>query len=320
MSRRQSEAAKFRVLKALEKPQSRYKFRELARIAGSRVLANEAIAQLRREGRQIVYGKVDHRFYLAKIPTPYSNYFDMSWLPESGKIGLVSDTHLCSEAERLDILNDAYDEFVKQGITTVVHCGDLSDGWQVYRGHEQHVKCIGVQEQAAYVVKNYPMREGIKTYFISGNHDNKAFEKQGIDVCSLVVNGFDHRGKHIDGRTDMVYLGQYSRILLLPQNVTVDIIHPMGSGVVYARSYPAQRRSREMLSETRPDIQLSGHYHNFIWFLEDRTHFVGLAAFQDETEFFRRMGYGRQMGFCVMEYEISENRVSSLKVEFFRRA
>ena len=74
-----------------------------------------------------------------------------------------------------------------------------------------------------------------------------------------------------------------------------------------------------MISDTRPDIQLSGHYHQFIWFQEDKTHFIGLPAFQDETEFFRRMGYGRQMGYCVADYTIKDGAVSSLKVEFFRK-
>lgn len=308
-----------RILKLFEKRNSRYKFRELARAAGGKDKANEAIAQLRKEGKQIVYSKADHRFYLAHIPTPYSDYFDMTWLPQSGKLGLISDTHLCSDAERLDLLQEAYDIFQANGVTVVLHCGDITDGWQVFRGHEQHVKIIGVQEQALYAIQHYPRREGITTYFVSGNHDNKAFEKQGVDVCSLIVNGLDHKGKHYEGRSDLVYLGQYSRMLLFPQNITVQLLHPMGSGVVYARSYPQQRRSREMLSETRPDVQVSGHYHTFCWIMDDATMFVGLPGLQDETEFFVRMGYGRQMGFCVADYSIKDSKLDSFRVELFRR-
>lgn len=261
---------------ALQKPNRRYKFRELCAIGHcSKDHLNQVIGQLRAEGWQIVYGKQDHRFFLSKIPTPYSNYFDMTWLPLKGKLGVCSDTHLCSNAERLDIINEAYDVYEREGITVVIHAGDISDGWQVYPGHEQNVKCIGAQEQAKYVIEKYPSRKGIKTYFIGGNHDLKSFAKQGIDQCSLIVNGFDNKGIHIPGRKDMVYLGQYSRTLLFPQNVTAQVLHPHG-GSSYSISYPQQKRSREMKSDTRPNIQWSGHFHRFNYILEDFSHMVAL--------------------------------------------
>lgn len=317
MTRQQFERARERVLSALEKSNARYKFRELAKLVGGVEQANEVIAQLRKEGRQICYGKADHRYYLSRIPTPYSNYFDMTWIPQTGKIGLISDTHQCSEAERPDLLEFAYDEFVRQGVTTVLHCGDISDGFEVYKGHQQHVKIIGVQRQAAYVIANYPRRDGVKTFFISGNHDNRAFEKQGIDVCSLIVNGLELNGKHIDGREDMVYLGQYSRLLLFPQNITCQLLHPMG-GSVYALSYPQQKRARESRKDTFPDIQVSGHFHQFCWIMQDSCQMIALPGVQDETEFFVRMGYGRQIGFCIADYKFKEGWVASFKVELFR--
>ena len=113
-----------KVLSALKKDR-RYKFRELKSIART---TNDGLAaiigNLRAQGHQIVLNRFDRTYYLSKIPTPYSNYFDMSWLPLSGKLGIVSDTHLCSVAERLDLLNQAYDDFVAQGIKTVLHAGD----------------------------------------------------------------------------------------------------------------------------------------------------------------------------------------------------
>jgi len=240
-----------KVLSALKKDR-RYKFRELKSIART---TNDGLAaiigNLRAQGHQIVLNRFDRTYYLSKIPTPYSNYFDMSWLPLSGKLGIVSDTHLCSVAERLDLLNQAYDDFVAQGIKTVIHAGDICDGWNVYRGHDQFIKTAGGMNQARYCIENYPSRKGLRTFFISGNHDNKSFEHDGIDLCSLIVNGFDHHdGTHVDGRKDLVYLGQYSRTLMFPDDVTVQVLHPRGNNA-YARSYAQQKRAREMKSETR---------------------------------------------------------------------
>ena len=192
----------------------------------------------------------------------------------------------------------------------------ICDGWNVYRGHEQFIKTAGGMNQARYAIQNYPVRKGITTFFISGNHDNKSFERDGIDLCSLIVNGFDHHeGTHYDGRKDMVYLGQYSRTLMFPDDVTVQVLHPRG-GNAYARSYPQQKRAREMKSDTRPNLQISGHMHVFTWIVEDITHMVALPAFQDETEFFVRLGFSRQMGYCIADYEIDRRRFSRLKIEY----
>lgn len=310
--------AKDKLLSAFKKPNRRYKFRELMAlccIRGGEL--NKLIQELRHEGHQIVKGRFDKMYYLARIPTPYSNFFLLE-IPQKGKLGIVSDTHLCSVAERLDMLSDAYNDFVKQGIDTVLHAGDLMDGWNVFKGHQQFIKTAGAQRQAQYCIKHYPQREGVKTYFISGNHDMRSFEDTGADQCSLVVNGFDFEGEHFEGRKDLIYLGQYSRTLMLPNEITVQLLHPRGSNP-YALSYAQQKRAREMKSETRPTMQISGHMHTFCWILQDVTHMLSMPAFQDETEFFVRQGYSRQMGYCIMEYTLGDRLFERLKVEYISK-
>jgi len=162
--------ARERLVRAFNKPNSRYKFRELVVITKlSAEKTNGLIDQLRAEGLKIVYGKVDHCFYLSKIPTPYSNSFDLSHLPLVGKFGAISDTHLCSDAERLDLLKQAYLEMKSQKVSVILHCGDICDGWEVYAGHAQFVKVGGGAKQARYAIQHYPKVEGLTTYFISGN-------------------------------------------------------------------------------------------------------------------------------------------------------
>lgn len=296
----------------------RHKFRDLRAVCQ---VKNEElrklINELRQEGYQVVYGKLDRRFFLSKCPTPYSNAYDMTWLPQKGILGLISDTHLCSNAERLDLCEAAYTRFAKEGVTVVLHTGDLMDGQGIYPGHDQYVKLIGAQNQARYAIQHYPQRKGIRTFFIGGNHDLKSFEKQGVDQCSLVVNGFIHEGREIQGRKDLVYLGQYSRTLVLPNEVTVQMLHPRGANS-YAISYPQQKRSREMRSETRPHLQLSGHLHQFCWIVQDYTNFLALPGLQDETEFFVRLGFPRQMGFCIAEYELDWLEIVRFRVEHFQ--
>lgn len=56
------------------------------------------------------------------------------------RIGVVSDTHLCSNEEALDELHCAYDIFKREGITTVLHAGDIVTGRGIYRGQEAETK------------------------------------------------------------------------------------------------------------------------------------------------------------------------------------
>jgi predicted phosphodiesterase len=307
-----------RVLALLKRPPGRYKFKHIVhQLKVSPREVERAIAELRKTQPNLVFAKFDRTFYLSDTPTPYNFQTDLSQeLPLEGCVGLVSDTHLCSNAERLDLINLAYDTFKSRGITTVLHSGDLTDGNGVYRGHEQNIKVFGDMAQAKYFIQKYPRREGIKTYAIAGNHDLASYLKTGNDVASLIVNGFLYEGKKVEGRDDIVYLGHYAHRIVFPQQVTVELLHPLGSNP-YSKSYKQQRRSENMDRNTRPDLQISGHFHDFNFLWAGGTYFLALPGFQDATEYFKRLGLPRGMGFVVLHYRIKEGRFVSLSPELF---
>lgn len=160
-----------RVIKLLSKPNTRLKFKEIkAKLNCTGKALDMAIATIRQMRSDLLFGKFDHCYWFSDVPTWYSNQTDLSKVvPESGMFGVVSDTHLGSVAERLDVLNNAYDEFERLGIKVVFHIGDLTDGWKEYRNHINFVKCHGDQAQAKYAIDNYPKKRGITTYVIGGN-------------------------------------------------------------------------------------------------------------------------------------------------------
>lgn len=220
-----------RVLALLKRPPGRYKFKHF--VSRLKVPAHEverAIASLRKSQPNLVFAKFDRTFYLSDTPTHYNFQTDLSrHMPLEGAFGAVSDTHLCSNAERLDIVNLAYDTFEARGVKHVFHSGDWLDGCDVYRGHNNNVKVYGDMNQAKYLIQKYPKKHGITTYGISGNHDLSTYLKTGNDMMSLVVNGFRHEGRDVKGREDIKYLGHYAHRLILPQQVTVELVHPLGS-------------------------------------------------------------------------------------------
>lgn len=130
---------------------------------------NEALPEVRGLRPDVRYGKYDHAYWFANSPTWYSDHTDLTKvLPKKGMFGAISDTHLCSVAERLDVLEEAYEIYRERGVACVLHCGDLTDGWAEYRHHINFVKVHGDQSQAKYVVENYPKMD-VPTYVIQGN-------------------------------------------------------------------------------------------------------------------------------------------------------
>lgn len=118
--------AKITVESLLRRRNARYKFKELAKLCGLTYKQTEqAIAEIRQKHENLVFAKFDKTYYFGETPTHYYNQTDLSQeMPLSGTFGLISDTHLGSIAERLDIVNLAYETFASRGITKVFHAGD----------------------------------------------------------------------------------------------------------------------------------------------------------------------------------------------------
>ena len=102
-------------------------------------------------------------------PIPHSSIYE---IPDTKPTELlfISDTHLGSKCDRLDLINAAYKEAEKRGAKTVLHVGDISDGYYPNRPQQLYeLRTIGADQTADYIVNKYPCIEGIDTYFINGN-------------------------------------------------------------------------------------------------------------------------------------------------------
>ena len=104
------------------------------------------------------------------IPPPEEKIFDFT-KSRTYKFGVVSDTHLNSKEQQLTHLNRMYDLFAAEGVSDVYHAGDITAGEGMFTGQVYEIFNVGFDNQADYVIKHYPKREGITTHFITGNHD-----------------------------------------------------------------------------------------------------------------------------------------------------
>ncbi|HEY1502600.1 MAG TPA: helix-turn-helix domain-containing protein [Acidobacteriaceae bacterium] len=210
------------------------------------------------------------------------------------RYGFVTDTHLCNMHSRLDVLNEAYDFFASEGITKVLHAGNMVDGEMRFNKTELIV-APGMQSQIDYAVQEYPARKGVKTYFIDGDdHEGWYYQREKVQFGKLLQN--DAKAA---GRDDLVYLGYGEADIALAYNgheAVARLVHP-GGGSAYAISYTDQKRVESYQGGEKPQIEWVGHYHKFNYGYprEVHTHQGGCTC--DQTMFLRKKRIQAMVGF-----------------------
>lgn len=210
------------------------------------------------------------------------NIFDDHWFT----FGAIGDTHLGSYYERLDILEALYDIFQKEGITTVFHCGNWIEGECDFNKHE--VKIHGIEGQIEYFAENYPYREGITTYFISGDdHEGWWQQKEGFRNLGLYAQLVREK----KGKNDLKYLGylEANVDLVHPRTGAVSnlrLVHP-GGGTAYATSYKIQKLIESYIND-KPHVLLVGHYHKAETLPYRNVWAVQVGCTEDQSVFMRK--------------------------------
>ena len=112
------------------------------------------------------------------------------------KLLLISDTHLASKYDRLDILRYLYEKAEDKGINYILHSGDLTEGVSGRPQQIYELKEVSYTEQRDYAIDKYP-HSNIPTYLVSGNHDLWWVKQCGSDIVKDIC----------DHRENMTYLG-----------------------------------------------------------------------------------------------------------------
>lgn len=156
--------------------------------------------------------------------------FDNHFHEKPISFGVIADMHLCSKAERLDVLNAAYDEFAKRDITTVLCPGNYCDGECRFNAHE--LLAHGIADQCQYVIDHWPSKPGIKTYYVDGDdHCGWWHQREGIEFGRYLM-----LEAQAQGRDDLVYMGYMEADFELKApngKAIVKVIHA-GGGSSYA--------------------------------------------------------------------------------------
>ena len=222
------------------------------------------------------------------------------------KFAVIGDTHFGSKYTQFQHLNDFYDICEAEGIVDVYHVGDLTDGLKMRPGHEYELYVTAADEMVDDVVEKYPKRNGMVTYFITGNHDASIYKHVGYDI-----------GKAIEQRRDdMFYLGRDCAVINLTANCTLELRHPWDA-TAYALSYKPQKMIEAMESDSKPNILAIGHYHKAEYLFYRNVHAIQTGCFQGQTPFTRGKGISVNLGGWIITIKVTtDGTIKSISPQF----
>lgn len=217
------------------------------------------------------------------------------------KLLMISDTHLGSKYDRLDILRYLYAKAEDNGTNYVLHSGDLTEGLSGRAQQIYELKEPSYTGQRDYVIDKYP-KSSVPTYLIAGNHDLWWIKQCGADIVKDICNN----------REDLIYLGSDCEDMKIGK-LKIRLYHG-AKGQAYAKSYKLQKYLDSIPAEELPHIMQTGHIHQAFYMKQGKTHCFQTSCLQDLTPYERSMGFNNDKS-CWWVDVYTDDKGNPVKVE-----
>jgi len=226
------------------------------------------------------------------------------------RIGVFSDMHFgskyCLREQLSAFVLHAYHD---HGIRDFFCPGDIVEGCYRHAMFERSSESL--DDQQAEFLDALPSLDGMRIYFIDGNHDYTFTERTGVEAGKNLVRLARERG-----RDDITFLG--SRGSLIQYGDTrIELWHPK-KGAAYALSYQLQNKIRDTAPERLPNILLTGHVHEYVKLLRSNVWAFYCGTFQHgDAPYGRSLGGDVAMGGLIIRWRVDpDGVVRTLSDEF----
>lgn len=220
---------------------------------------------------------INGEIIVLRTPPKNNDVYELPYNLEHLKLLLISDTHLASKYDRLDILRYLYNKAEDKGVKYILHSGDFTDGRSNRPEQVYELREPSYEGQVQYCVDKYPEFSG-KTYVIQGNHDNWWYKSAGSEIVKSIAQQ----------RDDIEYLGTDVADMKIGK-LKIRLFHGSG-GSAYARSYKMQKYIDSIPLQERPHILQTGHIHQSFYMKQDNTHCFQTSCLEDQTPYCRGKG------------------------------
>lgn len=217
------------------------------------------------------------------------------------EFGVITDTHIGSKYFHPGRLMEAFDTFRNEGIETILHVGDVTEGMSSREGHVFECSEIGFDNQRDRAVELLGQWEG-DIYAIDGNHDRWFGKRSGSnmvgDIAKLLPNFY--------------FLGHDEGDLFLKTEngrCWIKLWHGE-DGSSYAISYRLQKLVESLTGGQKPHILLTGHVHKAIYLMERNIHCLGGGCLQNQTKWMRGKRLAAHTGYWIIRFTFTEDGVT----------
>lgn len=221
------------------------------------------------------------------------------------KFWLVSDTHFWARGAAKDELGEFYDRAKDKWVECFVHCWDIVDGCNVYKGQQFEQSAVWFEQQLSEIQNDYP-DVWLPTYFIGWNHEERFLKENWVNICKAIEQV----------RQDLIHLGFYDARLKLNW-IDINLHHGWGS-LSYAKDYKMKKYLDSLPVEWQPDIFALGHYHTALYDLHRWIHGFMPGAFLKENLLAKRFNLGNTIWGWIIEIEKDEKWHNKLNMEYMK--
>lgn len=256
------------------------------------------VEMLKKQG--YLFDIIDNRIKKVK-PIKENDIYEVKSNLDHLKFLMISDTHLASKYDRVDILRYLYQEAEDKGVNYILHSGDLTEGLSGRSQQQFELKELSYTGQRDYVIDKYP-QSNIPTYMISGNHDLWWVKQCGADIVNDICKQ----------RDDLIYLGSDCEDIKVGK-LKIRLYHGKG-GQAYAKSYKLQKYLDTIPLQERPHILQTGHIHQAFYMKQDKTHCFQTSCLQDLTPYERSQGFNNDKSVWWTDVYM-DNKGNPVKIE-----
>lgn len=179
------------------------------------------------------------------------------------RVGVISDLHFGSKYCLRDEMKDCIHWMYDKGIREIVCPGDVLEGCYTHAKFERSHE--GVDDQTEDAFQTLPHLPGLNYRSITGNHDWTFTNQSGVDVGAFISAYFRQ-----NGRDDFHAYGDRGAFLEI-FGAVIHLWHPGGS-MAYAKTYTLQKKIESYAPGQKPNILLTGHYHQSAYMEERGIH------------------------------------------------